>query len=312
MSIYMWRERPGYLCFTANTAGSTVQLDKASSPTAVTLETSTDGNSWSTYTFWSWITLSNIWDKVYMRSTSTTDTGFSVGSGGFYYFAMTGSISASGDITTLLNKNGTTTLSNYCFFHLFDWCTSLTTAPSLPATTLADYCYHYMFNWCTSLATAPSLPATTLAEHCYRNMFNWCTSLTTAPSLPATTLTSHCYYSMFIWCTGLITAPSLPATTLAERCYNSMFSWCTSLTTLPELPATTLTERCYYRMFYNCTNLKLSTTQTWEYQTSYRIPTTWTWTTASNALSDMFIGTWWTFAAEPTINTTYYTSNTLV
>jgi hypothetical protein len=52
MAIYMWREyiMPDYLCFTANTAGSTVALNKTGSPTAVTLETSTDGANWSSYT----------------------------------------------------------------------------------------------------------------------------------------------------------------------------------------------------------------------------------------------------------------------
>jgi hypothetical protein len=60
---------------------------------------------------------------------------------------------------------------------MFDGCTSLTTAPELPATTLADYCYEYMFYGCTSLTTAPELPATTLNESCYENMFQGCTSL---------------------------------------------------------------------------------------------------------------------------------------
>ena len=50
---------------------------------------------------------------------------------------------------------------------MFSNCTSLTSAPSLPATTLADYCYEDMFYGCTSLTTAPSLPATTLATNCY-------------------------------------------------------------------------------------------------------------------------------------------------
>jgi hypothetical protein len=45
---------------------------------------------------------------------------------------------------------------------MFDGCTSLTTAPALPATTLAANCYSYMFYGCTSLTSAPALPATTL------------------------------------------------------------------------------------------------------------------------------------------------------
>jgi hypothetical protein len=65
-------------------------------------------------------------------------------------------------------------------------------------------------------------------------------------------------------------------------------------------------------MFRNCSKIKLSTTQTWEYQTEYRIPTTWTWTSWSSSLSNMFTSTWWTFTWTPSINTTYYTSNTVV
>ena len=86
---------------------------------------------------------------------------------------------------------------------MFNECTSLTTAPELPATTLTNYCYNDMFSGCTSLTTAPSLPATTLAIGCYRLMFDGCTSLTTAPSLPATTLAEYCYWCMFYGCANL-------------------------------------------------------------------------------------------------------------
>jgi hypothetical protein len=144
-------------------------------------------------------------------------------------------------------------------------------------------------------------------------MFRECTSLVTPPALPATNLASDCYASMFYWCTALTTCPSLPATTLYSYCYSAMFYWCTSLTTLPKLPATTLPRICYQQMFRNCTNIKLSTSQTWNYQTAYRIPTTWTGTLENtNALYDVFTNTWWTFTWTPSINTTYYTSNTLV
>lgn len=223
------------LCFTANTAGSTVKLNKNWNPTSVTLETSTNWKNWSAYTFGDTITLSNIGDKVYFRNTSQTDTRFSTGSGDYYKFVMTGSIAWSWDITSLLNKNWTNTLSNYCFYLLFDSCSSLTTAPLLPATNLADFCYYLMFYKCSSLPSLPTLPATTLKTYCYWSMFNW------------------------------------------------------------------------------CTNIKLSTTQTWAYQKEYRIPITWTWTdSAGNACSYMFNWTGWTFKWTPSINTTYYTSNTLV
>ena len=131
--------------------------------------------------------------------------------------------------------------------------------------------------------------------------------MTKAPtSLPATTLISHCYDSMFYECTSLTSAPTLPATTLADSCYYSMFYKCTSLTSAPTLPATTLESKCYYSMFGYCTSLKLSITQTSEYKTAYRIPTSGTGTTATNALQSMFSNTGGTFTGTPNINTTYY------
>ena len=60
-----------------------------------------------------------------------------------------------------------------------------------------------MFNGCTSLETAPELPAETLAQMCYNSMFMSCTNLTTAPVLPAITLTNYCYTQMFYNCTKL-------------------------------------------------------------------------------------------------------------
>ena len=205
-----------------------------------------------------------------------------------------------------------TTLANYCYMGMFYNCTSLTTAPALPATTLSSSCYGSMFERCTSLTTAPELPATTLVDTCYGNMFYGCTSLTTAPALPATTLASSCYGYMFYNCTSLTTAPALPATTLASSCYEGMFNSCASLTTIPALPANKLTDNCYLYMFYSCTKIKLSTKKTGEYQTAYRIPKSGYGMTATDSLLDMFTYTGGTFTGTPSINKTYYTSNTVV
>lgn len=224
---------PPELCFTANTANSTVKLWWTWSPASVSLETSTDGTTWSSYSF-GVITLSNVGDKVYFRSTSSTNTQFSTGTSNYYQFVMTWSIAASWDVTYLINKNWTTTLPYYCFADLFWNCTSLTSAPRLPATTLWRYSYFYMFSDCTNLET------------------------------------------------------------------------------LPKLPATVIPNYCYYSMFVRCSKIKLSTTQTWAYQTPYRIPTTWTWSVWSDAQTNMFSSTWGTFVWTPYINQTYYTSNTVV
>lgn len=224
-----------YLCFTAKTINSTVQLVKNGSPTSVTLETSTDGITRTTYTFGTQIVLTNIWDKVYFRNTSATTTWFSIDTypQAYYQFVMSWWIYWSWNITYLLNKNWTTTVWNSNFVRLFYQCNSLFTPPELPATTLGVSCYTYMFMNCANLAA------------------------------------------------------------------------------LPKLPASVLPTSCYVGMFANCSNIKLSTTKTWAYQTAYRIPTSLSWTD-NNSLTNMFNGTWWTFVWTPTINTTYYTSNTVV
>ena len=148
----------------------------------------------------------------------------------------------------------------------------------------------------------------TMADNCYQYMFQGCTSLISAPELPATTLANNCYKNMFQGCASLISAPELPATTLADFCYQNMFRDCTSLISAPELPATTLADFCYYRMFNGCYALKLSTTQTGEYNQAYRIPTTGDGTTAREALNNMFPDKGTTVTITPEINKTYYLS----
>ena len=153
-----------------------------------------------------------------------------------------------------------------------------------------------------------SNPPTALsANNCYQGMFYKCTNLTTAPALPATTLSGQCYLNMFYGCTSLTTSPALPATTLTEYCYYFMFGNCTSLAHAPALPATTLARQCYGGMFSGCTSLKISTTQSSEYPTSWRIPSSGTISSeATNWNHNMLDKTGGTFTSNPSINTTYY------
>ena len=127
---------------------------------------------------------------------------------------------------------------------MFSRCSSLTTAPELPATILAIDCYWGMFNGCRSLTTAPELPATKLANNCYSYMFNGCRSLTTAPELPATKLAIYCYSNMFVGCTSLTTAPELPATKLVIYCYQYMFQGCISLNSIKCLATNISASNC--------------------------------------------------------------------
>ena len=143
---------PDYLCFTAEEAGSTVAMSVNGTPTkGQAFETSVDGINWSVFTpGTTTITLVNVGDKVYFRGDNTT---VSESTSRYYKFVMSGTIEASGNIMSLLDKTcQSTTISNsYCYNYMFDNCTSLTTAPALPATTLGNSCYSYMFYGCTSL-----------------------------------------------------------------------------------------------------------------------------------------------------------------
>ena len=329
-----------YLTF-SSPSGFTLKVNNASKNWDGTLEYSTDTSTWSTWD--ATTTLSSVTNgsdnAIYLRGIGNTVI---TGSNPSSKWVLTGSnIACIGNIENLLDyatveSGGHPTMAPYCYHSMFRDCTSLTQAPALPATTLAEGCYNDMFDGCTSLAQAPALPATTLttycydsmfcnctnltqasalpattlADYCYEYMFYNCTSLTQASALPATTLADNCYYYMFYGCTALTQAPSLPATMLAPYCYNRMFRDCTSLTQAPALPATTLADNCYEKMFSGSTKIKLSSTQTGEYTQEYRIPSSGTGTTATNALTNMFTSTGGTFTGTPEINTTYYLSNT--
>lgn len=328
-----------YLTFSSSNSFTLSTYNKKKNWNGI-LEYSTDTSIW------------NIWDgktslsadsgKLYLRGSGNTKI---TGGTADYRWVLEGTdIACEGNIENLLDYAGVAigehpTMIASCYYRLFSGCTALISAPELPATTLSNLCYNYMFYGCTSLISAPELPATTLTQSCYAEMFNGCTSLTTTPELPATTLGNYCYSHMFDGCTNLVNAPALlPAMTLANSCYSYMFSNCTSLKNAPTLPATVLMGYCYSNMFYNCDSLesipllpattlmeycysnmfrgsakiKLSATQTGEYQTEYRIPTSGTGTTASSAVYSMFKSTGGTFTSDPVINTTYYTSNMVV
>lgn len=168
-------------------------------------------------------------------------------------FLMTGNIACKGNIMYLYDYENLTDIITYecAFTLLFESCSSLTSAPELPATTLSHRCYHGMFNGCSSLSTAPVLPATTLATYCYSYMFRNCTSLSSTPELPATTLVGSCYQYMFGACTSLTSAPELPATTLATGCYNNMFSYCSQLNHIKCLATDISATNCTYNWLLN-------------------------------------------------------------
>jgi hypothetical protein len=96
-----------------------------------------------------------------------------------------------------------------------------------------------MFNGCTSLTTAPELPATTLDLGCYYSMFNGCTNLTTAPELPATDLDAYCYRYMFNDCSKLNYIKMLATNILANNCLDYWVEGVSSTGTFVKNPAMT-------------------------------------------------------------------------
>ena len=248
-----------WLCFTAEEAGSQVWY-RGLNGGNITIQYSIDeGKSWQTLKQEEKITLENIGDKVYLKGDNPN--GLNGNDSGNYQigcsFSMSGRISASGSVMSLVDETGrSTTIPNKnCFSYLFANCESLTQAPELPATTLMDSCYSNMFLGCTSLKKAPELPATIMSEACYQYMFMGCLDLTEMPELPATTLANKCYANMFAQCESLTHVAELPAKTMADFCYFAMFAGCHSLTKAPQLPAMILAHGCYSAMFYDCVNL---------------------------------------------------------
>lgn len=136
----------------------------------------------------------NAGQKVRFKGTLTPNEDDGIG-----HFAITGNCSVEGNAMSLLfddNFSGQTDLTgkNYAFLDLFNECSSLTSAENLvlPATTLSTNCYKRMFRMCTSLTTAPTLPAATYGSQfntCYGSMFYGCASLNSITCL-ATSISS--------------------------------------------------------------------------------------------------------------------------
>ena len=244
-----------WLCFTAEVGGSTVWYENYEENNPDVRYSIDGGVTWQALDSMQKITLENKGDRVYIKGYNPD--GFSHGDDAYTKFNMTGFVSASGSVMSLIDSVGATTVipCSKCFSQLFAGNERLVKAPELPATTLTPGCYWYMFSECTKLEEAPELPATQLDTACYGGMFSGCASLTQAPELPATELKPVCYGSMFNCCRSLIQAPELPATQLAGGCYLCMFNLCSKLQVAPELPATQMKNGCYMRMFSGCASL---------------------------------------------------------
>ena len=254
-----WVDISNYLKFTANKDNSSVGLRYWSGSASYRV----NGGDWQGYSYGQSITLANKGDYVEFKGSKIITGRYNKKN---YCFFMSGDISASGDVTALTNNfGGDVSLSNQCYYRMFQDCTALTSIDGLklPSSTLANQCYGAMFMGCSGLTSIPEnlLPAKTLVDYCYAWMFSG-TSVTTVPEKlfsSVETMGKYCYSCMFNSCKKLETIPEnlLSLTTLTEGCYDSMFNTCIALKEIPEglLPATTVANYAYQNMFYGCTTL---------------------------------------------------------
>ena len=280
-------EESSYLTFVSS-GESSVSLVKVGEPSDISLEYSIDGKSWNPYTIGEAIYL--LKNEVSFRAGETGNEVFSKGKDNYYQFKISGEVAAKGNIMSLLDRTcARNSVPSFAFNNLFSGCTSLTSAPELPAMELAEGCYAWMFAGCESLTNAPALPATKLAKSCYELMFLDCNSLTEAPALPATKLAEYCYYGMFNTCLKLRTVPELPATNLVVGCYSYMFKLCIVLNYVKALfidePSESTTAEWLEGVSFTGTFVK-SKKATWDVWGASGIPYGWTVETDAGTSDD--------------------------
>ena len=275
-----------------------------------TLETSTNGSSWTEWTG-SELTAGSYAGEYHIMVRGTGNTKIT-GSNENRRWVLGGSgVKCSGDVTMLLDYQnpGSVTLANSGLYALFYGQAALIEAPQLSLASVPQQGYAQMFYECTNLPETPILPARTIGNTGCAYMFSGCSALEIAHDVEAETIDSSGCASMFALCTSLQTAPAFKAKTIGSQGIYGAFSACTALTRIPVLRPTVLAATCYKQMFRGCSAVKLSATKTGAYQYEYRIPAEGTGTPATDALLDMFANTGGTFTGTPTINTVYYTDH---
>ena len=240
-----------YLCFTSNENGSKVKYVVNGALINLNMGYSTDGASFSPWTYNKEITL-NAGESIYVLNKSpllSTDVDQ------YVRFDITGKVEVSGDISSLVNFGN---IYEQAFFDLFGYSNGLVSAENLvlPYANVPKGAYQQMFNNCRNLETAPKIMATALNEYSCEMMFLSCRKLKKAPELNFKTVKSSSCQEMFSGCIKLIEAPSiLPATSLSDACYYKMFYECTSLKKAPYIAATRLARDCFSSMFEGCSSL---------------------------------------------------------
>lgn len=246
--------------------------------------------------------------KIFLKGTNCTTITNNLVSNRFVFVGN--GIKCIGNFEYLLSTSAI--MKSYAFAYLFDGCGNVDFDIILPYTTYTPSCFQFAFRRCTSMRKAPDLLASSIPSGCCNEMFLGCTSLVNPPIIAAQSVDIKGCLKMFSDCSNLTSVPVLNVTSVAQESLSSMFYGCRSLTALPALYSLSLGTSSYVSMFSGCSGIKISTTQSDEYQYEYRIPYTGTGTVGTNSLNNMFLGTGGTFVGTPTINTTYYTSNTVI
>lgn len=216
--------------FTISYSGSVGASIKWSNTNMSKIKYSHDnGATWETFDNYG--TIMSNGDKLLLKG-SNISTSYANGMGHISIGGATsGSFELYGNIMSLVYGDDFADKTSfggkdYVFKGLLSGNTEIQSATNLimPATTLSNYCYYNMFNGCTSLITAPELPATTLVNRCYYLMFNNCTNLNyikcLATDISATDCTS-------LWVQGV----SSQTGTFVKS--SSMSSWTTGKSGIP-------------------------------------------------------------------------------
>lgn len=198
-------------------------------------------------------------DMVYFKGNNSS---FSI-LDNYVHFEITGNVTASGNIMSLMDETCTkTTLSDYCFNHLFANCTGLTSIVglSLPSNTLTRACYQSMFEGCVGLTEIPNnfLQAENLAPSCYTSMFKGCTGLGLVNMHLTENAAAYCYQSMFEGCSSLYYFEGSISIENPEalKCCQYMFKDCTALSGIELVTINAAApDYCCDGMFSGCKEL---------------------------------------------------------
>lgn len=217
---------------------NTIKIAKAKSPANLSLSYSTDdGSTWTdlTITGGQDFTTINTGDKIIFKGINNC---FASAWDSYYRFNASKNFNVYGNAMSLLFGDNFTSNSEFASNTTYNLCglfygtTTLVDASNLifPATTCTAGCYNGAFRGCTSLTTAPQLPALYSAIDCYSSMFEGCINLEIAPEINLVNMSQNCCKRMFcmnrsskITTPKMTKSPILRCTTGVQGCYEEMF-----------------------------------------------------------------------------------------